>query len=71
MSEMSDGEMTFYDSQRKKQATGGTMLGVGAAILGIELDWLPDLGSLGTTEAVLISVGIAALAGLIVFVTAR
>lgn len=71
MSEMRDGEMKFYDSQRKKQATGGTMLGVGVAILGIELDFLPDLGGLGTTEAVLISVGIAALAGLIVFVTAR
>jgi hypothetical protein len=67
MSEMEEGEIKMVSSQRKKQATGGTLMGVGVALLGFELEFLPDLGSLGQTQVLLGALAVGGLVAVGVF----
>ena len=68
MSEMEEGDIKMVSSQRKKQATGGTLMGVGVALLGIDSGIIPDLGSLGQTEVLLGALAVGGLVAVGVFV---
>lgn len=64
------GNIEMYERDKKRQATGGSMLGLGIAIAGFNLDVFPDLTQLGTIEAVLLALAVSAVIGGVVYVAA-
>ena len=64
------GNIEMYEGDKKRQATGGSMLGLGIAIAGFNLDVFPDLTQLGTIEAVLLALAVSAVIGGVVYVAA-
>jgi len=68
--EMEAGDIKMVDSQRGKKVAGGSMMGVGVAVLGLEFDFIPDLGGLGQIELIGIALAASLVVGAVVFVLA-
>ena len=62
------GNIEMYKRDKKRQATGGSMLGLGIAIAGFNLDVFPDLTQLGTIEVVLLALAVSGVIGGVVYV---
>lgn len=64
---LESGEIEYVEKDKNKQALGGGLLGLGVALVGFNLDFIPDASSLGSMELAGIAIAIAGIIGVTVY----